>query len=348
MKESGFSILWPVKIQDYTVANFIYTHSFLCFLIGISFFWGLSSYGLLDINDGLYTSIARDMLENRQWTVPHLNSVPYLEKPPVLYYLLAGSFFLFGVNEFAARLPVVLSGLSVCMLAYWLGYRLNRKVCGFLAALILSSSPVFIIVSRTIYFDMVLTLMQSAAIILFYLYWKDKKLYLLRLAYIFLALAVMVKGFMSIAFLILIFTCFILLKRIHFSRVFIFFKDPVSIILFFIISVPWHVAAYTMQPDFFSFYIINENIYRFLGIREPYDYHTGPIWYYIPRWFLYYFPWSLSLPFFLLHFFKKIKIGDDTLFLIVWFTVLFIIFSISSNKGDYYLIKCSRETDFKF
>ena len=58
-------------------------------LILFACFYGIGSYPLLDDNEGMYASIARDMLHNGQFIIPHLNGVPYLEKPPLLYWLMA-------------------------------------------------------------------------------------------------------------------------------------------------------------------------------------------------------------------------------------------------------------------
>src|SRR5579884_2062879 len=73
--------------------------------------FGIGSYPLLDNNEGLYASISRDMLASGHYIIPHLNGVPYLEKPPLLYWLTALSMSLFGINEMAARLPEALAFL---------------------------------------------------------------------------------------------------------------------------------------------------------------------------------------------------------------------------------------------
>src|SRR5581483_2308040 len=69
----------------------------------------LGSYGLWDPDEARYAEIAREMLARGDWLIPHLNYVPYVEKPPLLYWLTALSFRLFGLSEFAARLTPALS-----------------------------------------------------------------------------------------------------------------------------------------------------------------------------------------------------------------------------------------------
>lgn len=68
--------------------------------IALLLLWlGLGSYGLGNNNEGLYATIAEDMLANSHWLMPHLNAVPYPEKPPFFYHLLALAFSLFGASE---------------------------------------------------------------------------------------------------------------------------------------------------------------------------------------------------------------------------------------------------------
>ena len=110
----------------------------------IACFYGLSSYPILDMNEGLYAEIAREMLSNNHYIIPHLNNLPYLEKPPLLYYLIAISYRIFGINVFAARLvPAIFLGLTA-LCAFTVGVRSRAHRTGFIAALILLSSIIFI------------------------------------------------------------------------------------------------------------------------------------------------------------------------------------------------------------
>jgi 4-amino-4-deoxy-L-arabinose transferase-like glycosyltransferase len=73
---------------------------FLGLLIFVGCFYGIGSYAILDMNEGLYAEVAREMLVNHHWIIPHLNGVSYLEKPPMLYWLIALSYKIFGINAF--------------------------------------------------------------------------------------------------------------------------------------------------------------------------------------------------------------------------------------------------------
>src|SRR4029077_1472703 len=84
-------------------------------LIFFACFFGLGAYPLLDHNEGMYAAIARDMLRNGDFIIPHLNGLPYIEKPPLLYWLMAASMAVFGQNEFAVRL---IPALALCFTAW--------------------------------------------------------------------------------------------------------------------------------------------------------------------------------------------------------------------------------------
>src|SRR5437762_8494459 len=76
---------------------------------------------LMDDVDAVQAQIARNMLQSGDWVTAHLDGVKYLEKSPLKYWMIATSFEIFGVHDWAARLPVALSAVVLC----WLGYRIG-------------------------------------------------------------------------------------------------------------------------------------------------------------------------------------------------------------------------------
>ena len=85
---------------------------FLFFGLGLSF---------LDPDEGLYGAIAREMVQRGDWVTPRFNGFPYLEKPPLLFWLTALTFRLFGPSEWAVRLWSVLPALGTVLLAWRMG-----------------------------------------------------------------------------------------------------------------------------------------------------------------------------------------------------------------------------------
>src|ERR1035437_1692152 len=83
----------------------------LACILGIPFLQYLGRLPLIDPDEGRYAEIPREILERGDLITPTLNYVHYFEKPPLLYWINALSLKLFGMNEFAARLPSALCGL---------------------------------------------------------------------------------------------------------------------------------------------------------------------------------------------------------------------------------------------
>jgi 4-amino-4-deoxy-L-arabinose transferase-like glycosyltransferase len=309
-------------------------------LVIFACFYGLGSYPLFDNNEGLYAAIASHMLQRGDLIIPHLNDVPYIEKPPLLYWLMAFSMSLLGVNEWAARLPTAIAFLMTAWLIrrFLLRHDGSENIAN-QAALIFTTSLPLLMLGRTILFDMTMTCFLTAALLCFYESFqnKDKHFYGF---YLFLALAVLTKGLVAlslaggtiIGFLIWQRSSVIQYKRILSLR---------GIALFILIAAPWHMMACLKDPGFAYFYFINEHLFRFLDLREPHDYHTGPIWHYLPCILIHLSLWA---PFLILlgAFFKRGKIASQMTtfsgFLWAWFLFYLLFFSLAGNKSDYYMM----------
>lgn len=145
----------------FTHLRYILWLSFLL-LVGFTFYYGLGSYALANNNEGLYAEIAREMYISHKYIIPMLNGVPYIEKPPLLYWLINGSFHLWGINEFAARFVPATCGVILCFSLVFFSQQINRLGEGLLAGLILSTSLGFVLIARIVFFDMLLTTLFSS------------------------------------------------------------------------------------------------------------------------------------------------------------------------------------------
>jgi len=313
---------------------------------GVFVFGGLGNFGILDNNEGLYAEVAREMLVSsdwHRWVIPHLNGLPYLEKPPLLYWLTALSFALFGPEAWAARLVPALSTVSCVGMLLAFGRATGRESAGRLAALMFVSGAGVIALSHLLMFDMLLTALLTAAMMLAWIYRSSHRVAALRWAYVFLALAVLAKGLVALVLFGLV--VFIALfpearARGQYRGVYGPWFDPVALLLFAAIALPWHVAAAAVEPAFAWIYFVNEHLLRFLGLRVPHDYYGGAWWYYLPRIAVYLFPWSFLLPG-LLRVPPPRTAGDAQAFgrflLVAWLAPL-LFFSLSSAKANYYLV----------
>ena len=322
---------------------------------------GLGGHALLDNNEGLYAEIPREMLaanDWQHWIIPHLNGLPYMEKPPLLFWLTALSFSLFGMTEFAARLVPALSALGCVALLLQFGACQHRPLAGRLAALMFVSGVGVCAMARVLMFDMLLTVMLTGALMYAYRALQAQvgalRLRYQHLALTFLALAVMAKGLVAIVLFGLV-TGALLMERERslpaFARACAQWLEPWGVCVFIAIVAPWHVAASLAEPIFAWFYFINEHVLRFLGKRLPHDYYAGAWWYYLPRMAIYLFPWSFMLPSLLLRTPTEpagVRAGTPAVaaarlhplerFLWIAWVAPLLFFSISDAKANYYLV----------
>ncbi|CAN5743164.1 hypothetical protein BH11PSE12_BH11PSE12_04630 [soil metagenome] len=163
-----------------------------------SFLYDLGRYPLLDNNEGLYAEIAREMLETGNFIIPHLLGVPYLEKPPLLYWLMAASFYIFGPTAASARLISASAMLVLAMMLLLFCRRLGNLRVGIYALLIFSTTVPATLVSRTVIFDPLLTMLIGACLLSYLQWYRNHKRSWIYTAAIFLALATLEKGGVAI------------------------------------------------------------------------------------------------------------------------------------------------------
>jgi 4-amino-4-deoxy-L-arabinose transferase-like glycosyltransferase len=160
----------------------------------VIFFYRLGAPGLMDPDEGRYAEIAREFFVSGDWLIPHLNLVPYLEKPPLVYWLTALSFGGLGYSELAARLPAALSALGGILLAYGLGRAFWGPGPGFFSAVILATCGGYVALARLLTLDMTLALLVNLGVGLGYLALSRQRPSLWPWAYLALGLGVLTKG----------------------------------------------------------------------------------------------------------------------------------------------------------
>jgi len=126
-------------------------------------FAGLGATALTDRDEGANAEAAREMLEQRSWITPTLNYAPRFAKPAFVYWLMAGTYATFGVNEVAARLPSAIAAAAVVGLQYGFARWAFGAATAFRAALILLLAAEFVAIARMALTDAVLVLWTTAA-----------------------------------------------------------------------------------------------------------------------------------------------------------------------------------------
>ncbi len=296
----------------------------------VLFFWRLGAPGLMDPDEGRYAEIAREMLLLKDWLIPHLNLAPYLEKPPLVYWLTSLSFAAFGQSEWAARLPAALAALAGVYLAYWLGRVLWGERQGFWGAMVLATGAGYIVLARILTLDMVFTLFLNLGLALGYVALSRERPRLWPWAYLALALAVLVKGPAALVLAGLIWGLAALRRGRQACRALI---QPKSWLLWAVVVLPWFVAAASRFPAFSRYFLWEHHIQRYVsGVH----FHAEPWWYFGPVLLALLLPWTALLPWVLGR--RGATDRDDRLFLMLWAGVVLAFFSLSRGKLAPYIL----------
>ena len=124
----------------------------------------LSPPSLMDDVDAVQAQIARNMVQSGDWVTARLDGVPYLEKPPLLYWMIAVSYKVFGVHDWSARIPVALSAIALCWVTAAFGLWAFGKRAGFYAGLCMSTCIGLFLFTRILLPDAMLTFSIALAL----------------------------------------------------------------------------------------------------------------------------------------------------------------------------------------
>jgi 4-amino-4-deoxy-L-arabinose transferase-like glycosyltransferase len=325
--------MFPQKILKNEAVLFLILIA-LCLTL---FFFRLGSRPLWDIDEGMHAVTSKEMILSGDWITPSFNGEPFYDKPVFHNWLVALAFLVLGFTEFAARLPAAVLGSGCVMVTYLLGKKMYHAGVGFLAAVILATSVEFIILSRTVVHDISLVFFVTLALTLFYMGYKEDRHRRrnLLLFYGALGFAVLSKGPVGLALPAMIIGLYLIVEK---NLKFIM-KMHIGwgILIFLAVASPWYVSISLKNSDYAGYFLIEQNLGSFLS-SDPR--HPNPFYYYIPVLFGGFFPWSCFLPLALIFAFrKKFKsIHESTAFLVSWFGIVFVFFSIATSKLGTYIL----------
>ncbi len=253
----------------------------------VLFGFHLGSYGLWEPDEARYAEIAREMVERANFLAPHLNYVLYVEKPPLLYWLTALAFNLFGLNEFAARLVPALAAIVGLVVTYLFGSLVFDRRRGAIAAVALATMPLYAVMAQVLNTDMLLTGFITIAFFAFFLHWRDGGRWCW-LAWIAIAMAVLTKGPVGAVIPGLAAFTFLAWER-DLRGAFRRFRVIAGLALNFAIVAPWFIYMIVKIPGYFDFYFVGEHLRRFM---EPGYSHKEPLYFYFPVIAAGMLPWS--------------------------------------------------------
>ncbi len=321
-------------------------------------FRGIFSPGLLDDVDALYTECAREMLVRHDYVTPFIDGIRFFDKPPLMYWMAAGSMRLFGINDWAARLPLALLTLALLLAVCALGTRLFNRRGGLYAGLVTVTCIGPYLFTRFVIPDMLLALWMTlgahllveAVGLLGQAVVPERRLRWVCWGFAAVAaLNVLTKGLIGLVFplgLVLLYLLATrqlpLLRRMYVGT---------STLVFLLLAAPWHVLAAVRNPavagsavarGWLWFFFVNEQFLRFLGKRIPHDYGQLPIPLFLGLGILWLAPWASFLPAAIAGAFKKLRAGagrerDSALLLLLWAGLVFGFFCFSSRQEYYSL-----------
>jgi 4-amino-4-deoxy-L-arabinose transferase-like glycosyltransferase len=303
-------------------------------LLGLTY--RLDGYALLDPDEGRNAEVAREMAASSDYLVPHLNSLPYVDKPVLYFAAGALSMEIFGPTAIAARLPSLFFTLGTLALAWWFGRRLFGPQAGIVAALATAASPLTIAFARTVIMDSALTFFTVGALVAFYEAVERRRSeaneggWWPAIAWGAIALGVLTKGPIALALPLMVAVPYALWRRA--GRVLI---DPVGPLLFLAIVLPWVRVMSQRIPDYLHYVLMTETFQR---LTTPALQRTGPWWYFIPILICGALPWSVVALASL-----RRPAGDGPpdrrmVFLGLWVLVPLVFFSLSQSKRPQYVL----------
>jgi len=255
-----------------------------------------SDKAILDDGDALYAEIAKNMLTSGDWVTPYSNGIRLFDKPPMLYWLLAASYSVFGITEFAARFPAICAVTAITLLLFFLGRKTGGPFAGFVAgsafAFCAGTFLFTIMAFPDVFFVFFLTLAMTA----FYIWYRSEQnpVFPALLFYAAAAGAVLSKGLIGLIFPSIIVFLFLLWSR-NLGRL-RHFHIVKGLLLFFLAAAPWHILAAVRNSGFLWYYFVNEQFLRFLGKRQHQDYDSIPLPIFLALALVWLFPWSVFLP----------------------------------------------------
>jgi 4-amino-4-deoxy-L-arabinose transferase-like glycosyltransferase len=263
--------------------DFLLLAGFCAFL----FFYGLNQFGLIGADEPRYAQVAREMLERRDWITPTLGGQPWLEKPPLYYWQAMVAYKIFGVSDWAARLPSAFDASLLVLAVYLFLYRFRREVA-LDGALIVASCAATVGYARAASTDMPLDAAFGFSMLAWWCWRESGRRIYLAFFFGFIALGMLAKG--PVAPFLAGVTIALYAAGVRQPRLVQKTLWLPGILLFFAITLPWYFAVQMRNPQFFREFILEQNLGRF---SHNIYHHTEPFWYYLPVTVLALIPWTV-------------------------------------------------------
>jgi len=313
----------------------------------------------MDDVDGAVAQIARNMVTSGDWVTPRADGIAFLEKPAMFYWPIAVSFKIFGIHDWAARIPFALSAIGLACLTCAFGTWAFGRRAGLGAGLCMATCVGLFLFTRIVIPDVTLTLTIALAMWAFLRALDEEEPHPRFWAFVLaasLGVGVLLKSLIGAVFPVAIGLLYLFLtKQLFVARTWKRLRPTSGFFIAVLLAAPWHILATRRNPPyfyfgfhggpgeyhgFFWFYFINEQVLRFLNLRYPRDYNTVPrVWFWLFH-FLWLFPWSVYFPAIAKLSFKPAdRAGHARLLAICWIGFILVFFTLSTTQ-EYYSMPC--------
>jgi 4-amino-4-deoxy-L-arabinose transferase-like glycosyltransferase len=319
----------------------------------------VSPPSLMDDVDAAVAQISRNMATSGDWVTPRADGIAFLEKPALFYWPIAVSFKIFGVHDYAARIPFALSAVGLACLTCAIGMWAFGRKAGLCAGLCIGTCAGLFLFTRIVIPDVTLTLIMALAMWAFLRALDEDERHPRWWAFILAAsigTGVMLKSLIGAVFPIATGVLYLFAtKQFFVARTWKRLRPTSGFIIALLFAAPWHILETLRNPPYFSlalhggpgqyhgflwFYLINEQVLRFLNLRYPHDYNTVPrVWFWLLH-LLWLFPWSVYFPAVAKLSFKPVdRAGRTRLLAVCWIGFILLFFTFSTTQ-EYYSMPC--------
>jgi len=205
---------------------------------------GLGASSLWDANESYYSETAREMLASWDYVTPRFNFHPRFNKPVLPYWMVAASYHVLGVSEGAERVPIALGGLVLIATAFGLGCLVHSREAGLLSAIVLATSPRFLMFARRIIIDVHVAMFAGLTLLCFALAEARpaRRRRYLALMYLSAGLGMLTKGPVAVLLPGLVFFLYLATENrlADLRRMML----PAGALIVAAVVLPWYVVVY--------------------------------------------------------------------------------------------------------